>query len=67
MKHGMELHAGFPQPRCMSGVCGQPFLQHKFKGNKSMKILIQTIYVILENGQGQYFSILIKLPNNEMS
>ena len=46
-------------------LCGRPSLPHNFKGNKSMKILVRTIFAMLGNCQGQYFSILIKVPNNE--
>ena len=38
-------------------------LPHKSDCNKSMKIFICTIFAILRNCQGEYFLILIKLPN----
>ena len=43
------------------------FFAIHFKGNKSRKILICIILAILGNCQGQYFSISIKLPNNEIT
>ena len=61
---------GFPQPRHMSGLCGQagqPSLPHNFKGNKSMKILIHTNVAILGNWQDYNLLILIKLLNDEIA
>ena len=62
---GKLFDVGFPQPHRMSGLCEWPFLPHNFKGNKSIHKNIHTIFVVLENCQGQYFSILIKLLKNK--
>ena len=62
---GWSFGAGFPRSHCMSGLCGWPSLPYNFKCNKSVKIVISTIFAIAGNCQSQYSSILINLSNNK--
>ena len=63
---GTLFHAGFLRPCRMSGLYGQPSLPHNFKGNKSMKLLICTIFAVVWKLSRPIFFILINLPNNEI-
>ena len=62
---GRSFGAGFPWSHCMSGLWGWPSLPHNFKCNKSVKIVISTIFAIAGNFQSQYRTILINMSNSE--
>ena len=51
----------------MSGLYAWPSLPCDFTGNKSFRIVIRVIFAVLKNCEGQYISILIKLPNNDIA